>query len=185
MAASRPDEAPEATNADPAPMRRILGARWVVGVLAALVLALYFGGSVTAAGAMVLLLGLVLVTAFVPRSSSAGRLLAEPGPAPAAWPETGIKRFADALPDPCFVLDRRGIVRYANERAIAAFSIRVGEPLTFACACPTSPPRSTGSPRAARRSGSSSPSGCRPSAGSRPGLPASTAATAAGRASSC
>jgi two-component system phosphate regulon sensor histidine kinase PhoR len=131
MAALRPDETPEARNADPAPMRRILGARWIVGVLAALVLALYFGGSVSAAGAIVLLLGLVLATAFVPRSPSAGRLTAEPGPALAAWPETGIKRFAAALPDPCFVLDRRGIVRYANERAIAAFSIRVGEPLAL------------------------------------------------------
>ena len=96
-------------------------------------------GRSLAAGAIVLLLGLVLVTAFVPRSSSAGRSLAEPEPAPAAWPETGIKRFAAALPDPCFVLDRRGIVRYANERAIA----RLLDPRrraadASACACPTS-----------------------------------------------
>ena len=113
-------------------MRRILGARWVVGVLAALVLALYFGGSVTPSGAIVLLLGLVLVTRL--RAAIVDRPDARwPSrePMPAAWPETGIKRFADALPDPCFVLDRRGIVRYANERAIGAFSIRAGEPLAL------------------------------------------------------
>ncbi|MEJ0097901.1 MAG: ATP-binding protein [Bauldia sp.] len=41
------------------------------------------------------------------------------------------ERFADALPDPCFILDRRGVVRYANERGAATFQIRVGEALTF------------------------------------------------------
>ncbi|HEV7285069.1 MAG TPA: ATP-binding protein, partial [Kaistia sp.] len=52
-------------------------------------------------------------------------------PPPSIWPETGIKRMADALPDPCVILDRRGVVRYANSRAEATFPIRPGDPLTF------------------------------------------------------
>ncbi len=52
-------------------------------------------------------------------------------PPPSIWPETGIKRMADALPDPCVILDRRGVVRYANRRAEATFPLRPGDPLTF------------------------------------------------------
>ncbi|MCX5580384.1 ATP-binding protein [Kaistia terrae] len=52
-------------------------------------------------------------------------------PAKSIWPETGVKRMADALPDPCVILDRRGVVRYANSRAEATFPIRPGDPLTF------------------------------------------------------
>lgn len=52
-------------------------------------------------------------------------------PPPSIWPETGIKRMADALPEPCVILDRRGVVRYANSRAEATFPIRPGDPLTF------------------------------------------------------
>ncbi len=40
-------------------------------------------------------------------------------PADQVWPETGVKLFAEALPDPCIVLDRRGVVRYANRRAVS------------------------------------------------------------------
>src|SRR5690606_23433669 len=55
---------------------------------------------------------------------------------PSIWPETGVKRMADALPDACIILDRRGIVRYANGRAEAAFPVRPGDPLTFRLRAP-------------------------------------------------
>lgn len=55
---------------------------------------------------------------------------------PSVWPETGIKRMADALPQPCFILDRRGFVRYQNGLAEAAFPIRPGDPLTFRLRAP-------------------------------------------------
>jgi two-component system phosphate regulon sensor histidine kinase PhoR len=51
--------------------------------------------------------------------------------APPAEQSAAFEAFADALPDPCFILDRRGVVRYANQRANAAFAIRAGEALTF------------------------------------------------------
>ncbi len=60
-----------------------------------------------------------------------------PRPAAASvWPELGVKSVADALPDPCFVLDRRGVVRYANALAQAAFPIRPGDPLSFRLRAP-------------------------------------------------
>ena len=45
----------------------------------------------------------------VPRAP-AERVATAGQPATQIWPETGIKLFAEALPDPCFILDRRGIV---------------------------------------------------------------------------
>jgi two-component system phosphate regulon sensor histidine kinase PhoR len=44
--------------------------------------------------------------------------------------EPAAMRIAEALPDPCFVLDRQGIVVFANERALVAFGLRPGELLT-------------------------------------------------------
>jgi two-component system phosphate regulon sensor histidine kinase PhoR len=55
---------------------------------------------------------------------------------PSTWPETSVKQFAEALPDPTFILDRRGIVRYANARAATTFPIKPGDPLTFRLRAP-------------------------------------------------
>ncbi len=56
--------------------------------------------------------------------------VAPPEPLRPASSEPGIPAFAEALPDPCFILDRRGIVRYANARAAGVFPIRPGDALT-------------------------------------------------------
>lgn len=48
------------------------------------------------------------------------------------WPDTGMKSVVEALPDPCFVVDQRGLVRYANSAALQRGSTaRIGEPLSF------------------------------------------------------
>ena len=44
--------------------------------------------------------------------------------------------MADALPESCIILDRRGVVRYANRHAEAAFPIRPGDPLTLRLRAP-------------------------------------------------
>ena len=55
-----------------------------------------------------------------------------PEPATAARPAViDARRVADALPGPCLILDRRGNVRHANERALRAFPVRIGEPFSF------------------------------------------------------
>ncbi|WP_051242980.1 ATP-binding protein [Stappia stellulata] len=49
-----------------------------------------------------------------------------------AWPETGMKHLADAFPNPCFIVDRRGVTRYANTAARIRFGqVRPGDPISF------------------------------------------------------
>ncbi|MXN65983.1 two-component sensor histidine kinase [Stappia sp. GBMRC 2046] len=53
------------------------------------------------------------------------------------WPDTGMKMVVDALPDPCFLVDRRGITRYANPAARDRFgTVRPGDPLSFSLRSP-------------------------------------------------
>ncbi len=42
-----------------------------------------------------------------------------------------VRRLAEALPDPCFIVARDGTVRFANDKAAAAFGIGEGEQLPF------------------------------------------------------
>jgi two-component system, OmpR family, phosphate regulon sensor histidine kinase PhoR len=110
---------------------RLTEARWLIAVTAAVLLALLAAGAVTFAGALVVLAVVTFLIGLIPLAGAVSRPAATAEIHPAVWPETGIKLFAEALPNPCFVLDRRGIVRYANNQAVATFSIRPGEPLGF------------------------------------------------------
>jgi len=115
---------------------RLREARWLLATTAIALVILYVASLVSAAGAVVIFIILAGTVALAPRPTAAERRASQSEPAQPVWPETGIKRFAEALPDPCFVLDRRGIVRYANERALVAFPIRTGEALTFRLRAP-------------------------------------------------
>jgi len=108
---------------------RLARRRWIIIVIAALVGALYAGGGI-APGASVAIL-IVLVAALALFSHAGADRATAAAPASTAGLEPGLRRFAEALPDPCFVLDRRGIVHYANERATGYFPISTGEALTF------------------------------------------------------
>ena len=49
-----------------------------------------------------------------------------------SWPDTSMKLVIDALSDPCFLTDARGIVRYQNDAATERFGApRPGDPLSF------------------------------------------------------
>src|SRR5262245_16305282 len=134
MAASNIEE----STARPLPSvaGRLRDGRWVLAVVGIALLLLLVLGAMGAAAASVTFIVTIAAVALAPRSNSAERLASRSEPAQPVWPETGIKRFAEALPDPCFVLDRRGVVRYANERALNAFPIRTGESLTFRLRAP-------------------------------------------------
>jgi two-component system phosphate regulon sensor histidine kinase PhoR len=123
-----------ATNAYPEVPRavsRLIEGRWVILVTAAAVGLLTLGGAITVAACLVVVAAVAAAIAFVPRTPiEAVAAIAAP-PTPVISLDGGVRLFADSLPDPCFILDRRGVVRYANERAAAMFSIRVGEALTF------------------------------------------------------
>ena len=107
---------------------RLTDGRWLLASVAVLLLAFIAAGTIAAAGIFVVLAAAV---AFVPRGASESTPVTEGIVTTTVERDPVVKLFADALPDPCFILDRRGIVRYANERAVVAFQIRVGEALTF------------------------------------------------------
>ena len=112
--------------------RRLSEARWFLGAVAAFVALVVYSTGLTAIEGGFLFAAIVALTALLPRAPALRREAADlPEPAEQIWPETGVKLFTEALPDPCIVLDRRGIVRYANRRAVEAFAIRPGDPLTF------------------------------------------------------
>ena len=47
-------------------------------------------------------------------------------------PDVNMRKLASALPDPCFILDRRGIVRFANHAGSSIFgNVKEGDPLSF------------------------------------------------------
>ena len=112
--------------------RRLSEARWFLAAVAAFIALVVYSTGLTAIEGGFLFAAIVALTAVLPRAPALLREAAGlPEPADQIWPETGVKLFTEALPDPCIVLDRRGIVRYANRRAVEAFAIRPGDPLTF------------------------------------------------------
>ena len=111
--------------------RRLFEARGLIAAFAALLVILAVAGVVSATAALVMLAGLIVLVALIRRDEAAMRPTSLSRPADQTWPDTGIKLFAEALPSPCLVLDRRGIIRFANHRAFEAFSVRPGDPLSF------------------------------------------------------
>jgi two-component system, OmpR family, phosphate regulon sensor histidine kinase PhoR len=110
---------------------RLVEGRWLVAAAAAFLLVLFFSGALGAPVAVLIFVAFAAAIAVIPRTRPLGDAIAPARVAPTASLDPGVALFADALPDPCFVLDRRGIVRYANDRAAATFQIRAGEALTF------------------------------------------------------
>src|SRR4051794_31991540 len=116
MAASNLDDG--AGRPLPSVAGRLRDGRWGLGIIAVVLIILFAVDAVSLVGALIVFFILAAALVAAPRPNAAERVVSRSEPAEPVWPETGIKRFAEALPDPCFVLDRRGIVRFANERAL-------------------------------------------------------------------
>ena len=115
---------------------RLMAGRLLLLGLLLLLLALVSAKAMTVPAATLVFVAVVLMLATLPRGDRViSRRLTTRAP-PSVWPDTGIKRMADALPEPCIVLDRRGFVRYQNGLAETAFPIRPGDPLTFRLRAP-------------------------------------------------
>jgi two-component system phosphate regulon sensor histidine kinase PhoR len=110
---------------------RLADGRWVIAAAAAAIVLLALFGALPPLAAVAILAVVVAAVAFIPRSPGEYAVPAVAASSPPASPDGGIRLLAESLPDPCFILDRRGVVRYANDRASAAFGIRAGEALTF------------------------------------------------------
>jgi len=106
--------------------------RWLLAAAALILAVAAVAGAIAPIPALLVFAGLFVAAGLVPlpaRPIPAAGPRAGPAPSPPA-PDNGMSRLAEALPDPCFILDRRGIVRHANQLALAAFPIRVGDSLT-------------------------------------------------------
>jgi two-component system phosphate regulon sensor histidine kinase PhoR len=100
--------------------------RWPLAGLAAALLLLVALGSV-AWWAAILIFAVVAILLALPQRQPAQSESAAPS---GQEPNSAVMRFAEALPEPCYLLDAAGIVRFANARARSAFPLKVGDLLT-------------------------------------------------------
>ncbi|WP_319411459.1 ATP-binding protein [uncultured Cohaesibacter sp.] len=115
------------------PLNRLYSARWTLLVLSVglLWIAIQGDGEIWRAGAI--LVAVLLATMFLPRRRKVTRLKAKvEARRRAIVPDVSMRKLTAALPDPCFILDRRGIVRFANKAGSSIFgNVKEGDPLSF------------------------------------------------------
>ncbi|WP_417692639.1 ATP-binding protein [Roseibium sp.] len=121
------------------PWTRVTEARWpivAIAILALLANAFYQVPGVVC-GAVVI--GLTGMIAYLPRKARTRKLQAvKQRRLRRMWPGTGMKLTVDALPNPCFVADGRGITRYVNEAASKFYgAVKPGDPLSFSLRAPS------------------------------------------------
>jgi two-component system phosphate regulon sensor histidine kinase PhoR len=112
-------------------LSRLLSRVTMLVVLAAILLALTLSGSLALLNALLVFVVMAIVAALLP----AAEILIEtvvPLTKEAADDDQWIAAFADALTDPCLLLDRRSIVVHANGAAERKFpNLSSGNPITF------------------------------------------------------
>lgn len=79
------------------------------------------------------LLVVIIVTMILPRRKKVTRLRAKVQARRRTHvPDLHMRKLAAALPDPCFILDSRGIVRFTNKAGTNIFgNVQEGDPITF------------------------------------------------------
>jgi len=100
--------------------------RWPLAGLAAALLLLMAVGAVAVWAGLLIFAVVAILLALPQRQPAPGESAVPSG----QEPNSAMMRFAEALPEPCFLLDAAGIVRFANARSRAAFPLKVGDLLT-------------------------------------------------------
>ncbi len=111
--------------------RRVNRAGRLLTAMGAVLLVLVFTGVISLLGGALAFAALIAAAILVPPSGPSGRRADRPSDDTQGGLLPGTRRFAQSLPDPCFILAGDGTVRYANDRATAVFGIEAGELLTF------------------------------------------------------
>ncbi|MDB5528240.1 MAG: hypothetical protein JWR51_1343 [Devosia sp.] len=112
-------------------MSRLLSRATLLLALAGVLLALVLSASLNPINALLVLLIMAVVAALLPAAEIRIETVV-PGATEAADDEQWIAAFADALTDPCLLLDRRAIVTHANGAAARKFpNLSTGNPVTF------------------------------------------------------
>ena len=103
---------------------RLVAQRWVLGVAVVLGAAAWWQAAVPLQAALAGIALMALAALFAPRRRLLVARRQRQALQTSPWPDTGMKQLSDALPNPCFIVDRRGITRYVNRAA----RIRFGDP---------------------------------------------------------
>ncbi|MFD1695152.1 ATP-binding protein [Roseibium aestuarii] len=124
------DRIPDARRS---PLTRIAESRWQILLgagLAGLATLVYDVPALVSTSAVALQ---VAIAGLVPQKAQARRVQAvKQRQLRRMWPGTGMKLTVDALPNPCFVADGRGITRYVNKAAGELYGlVKPGDPLSF------------------------------------------------------
>ena len=124
------EESKEATTS--VPLARLYQARWTL-VAVAIVL---IGLGTAAPGNWSIVFGgfalIVIVAAILPRRQTVLRSSERELARPKVWPGHTMKSMTEALGFPAYILDRDGVLRYANRDADLAFGrARVGDPISY------------------------------------------------------
>lgn len=123
------DPRPRAPGDDP--LRRLWRRRGIVLLLGAVLAILALFDLVSFAGGAVTLLAVAVgLAVFAPDRGDRTETNEVAGSGSDGLPRS-TRAFGAALPDPCFILGADGLVRFANERAVATFGIAEGEFLLF------------------------------------------------------
>jgi two-component system phosphate regulon sensor histidine kinase PhoR len=110
---------------------RIRRRRWLLAAMAAVLVVLVVADHVSPLGAFLAVAMLAAAVGAIPDETAVDEPAAGGAGALLDGLLPGTRRFAQSLPDPCFILDREGTVRYANDRAVTVFGIRQGDRLPF------------------------------------------------------
>jgi len=110
---------------------RLLSRVTLLAVLAGVLLLLVLSGALAWPNAMLVFIIMAAVAALLPVAEIRIETVV-PGVAEATDDEQWISAFADALTDPCLLLDRRAVVTHANSAAVRKFpNLVFGNPITF------------------------------------------------------
>lgn len=132
------DEETQAPVATPV-VTRLRESRWLLLTAAVFAIGLSAGFGIPAEVALGGFAFFAVVAALAPRRSNSRKVkLNVQREIRRMWPGTGMKVTVDALPDPCFVADGRGITRYANAKAADMYQgVKPGDPLSFSLRAPS------------------------------------------------
>ena len=118
---------------DSGPINRLRHARWTLIVTVIGLLWLQTQESISSWHLTMVMIAIVLVTMLLPRRKKVTRLKVRAEARRLTMvPDLHMRKLAAALPDPCFILDRRGIVRFTNHAGSTIFgNVKEGDPLSF------------------------------------------------------
>ncbi|MBL4785530.1 MAG: hypothetical protein JKY49_08875 [Cohaesibacteraceae bacterium] len=120
------------TGASSTILKRLWAGRFVLGVVIGVLVLGMLIYKVAVGHALIALLFILVAFAITPRRPRTLRMRSTNSVRRHVWPDNHMKSLAGAIPDPCFLVDSRGIVRFSNASAKRSFgTVRPGDPFSF------------------------------------------------------